>query len=92
MTHTQTTTVKISRKQSGNLIIATYSHTPWELVAECKTPKELMKTINNLGFVQIITSEYSKAQNKKLAATFNENDALKAFGLSASKANRERYF
>jgi len=81
------TTVFVSKKKSGNLTMTSYMDANWELIFEAKTPKELKEKMNLLGLVNVVVSEYSQSQLKKVACKFSEKDALKAFGMPYKKAD-----
>jgi DNA-binding NarL/FixJ family response regulator len=86
-------TLILSRKKSGNYTINTYADQAWEVVATCQTPAELLQAVRALPkMAQVIKAEYSQSQLKCSACYYTDKDALRAFGLSVSKANLSQYF
>lgn len=89
-------TVYLSKKQSGNYIVAGYTDPAWKTLALCVTPAELLKEVRKLTpldhFCKVIKSEYNRAQLTCKPSGYTQKDALRAFGLQVNKENIEKYF
>ena len=88
--------IYLSRKQSGNYIVSSYTNPAWVVVDKCETPKQLFEAIQKLrpisGFCKIILSEYSQAQLKCSPIEFTRERALRAFGIATTRVNVSTYF
>lgn len=88
--------IYLSRKQSGNYIVSSYTNPAWVVVEKCETPKQLFEAVEKLrpisGFCKIILSEYSQAQLKCSPVEFTRVRALRAFGIAVTKVNVSTYF
>ena len=85
--------IYLAQKKSGNYIVTEYLDNAWDVISKCDSPKSLFESVKGVPpFQTIIKSEYSQSQLKTMASMYTKKDALKAFGLSATKANIETYF
>lgn len=82
----------ICKKRSGNFIVSQHERSEWETIAICNNPKELLFEVHRLRSGKVIKSEYSKSQLTTLPMLYTKSDAVKAFGLSASKMIIEQQF
>lgn len=79
--------VILAQKKSGNYTITSHMDSAWTLIGEFERPIDLLKVVNSLGNKTVIKAEYSQSQLKTIASMYSAKDALKAFGLPATKAN-----
>ena len=82
----------ICKKRSGNFIVSEFERSEWETIATCNNPKELLLEVHRLRNAKVIKSEYTKSQLTTLPMLYTKADAVKAFGLSASKMIIEQQF
>ena len=88
----ENTIVRLSQKNSGNYIVAPFTRPEWLLIGEFLTPKELLNRVRELNnYATVIKSEYSQSKLKTFAGIYSIKDALKAFGIAATKSNIEKY-
>ena len=85
--------IYLAQKKSGNYIVTQYLDNAWIVISKNNSPKDLFESVKGVPPHQtIIKSEYSQSQLKTYSNMYTKKDALKAFGLSATKANIEIYF
>jgi hypothetical protein len=85
--------IYLSQKKSGNYVVSSYLEDAWTLISKNNTPKELFESVKGVPpFSTIIKAEYAQSQLKTTSSTYTKKDALKAFGLNATKANIRTYF
>lgn len=76
----------LQRKRSGNYVINWYEHGSQELIGIAETPRELLKLVRALKpGTPVITAEYSRSHNYAWSNRFDMRQALKSFGMSATK-------
>lgn len=85
--------IYLAQKKSGNYIITQYLDNVWTIISKNDSPRDLFESVKGIPPYQIIIkSEYSQSQLKTYSSMYTKKDALKAFGLSATKSNIETYF
>lgn len=82
----------VCKKRSGNYIVSEFERSEWETIVICNNPKELLLAVHKLRNGKVIKSEYTKSQLTTLPMLYTKSDAVKAFGLSASKMVIEQQF
>jgi hypothetical protein len=88
-----TTKMFICKTRSGNFTVSQYERSEWQTIAICNSPKELYLEVGKLPqWSLIIKAEYRKSQLTTFAKNYSKSDAVKAFGLSASKMIIEQNF